>query len=223
MNQIPDSPGPAGPELPPSDASSSIPFEDASQPFLSRLLETMKLAFADPTRLFSNMPSENIGAPVLYGLITGTIAAVFTILWQTMFGGLLSIVESTELDDFAISTGFMFVWLIFSPVFIVVGLFVQSAIYHVMLLIVGDGQRGFGVTLRAVCYGSTPQLLGLVPLCGSLVGGIWSVVLVILAAIHGHRTDAWRVVLAYFLPTIVCCCMAFWLASMFGLLGALSR
>ena len=204
-------------------AGSSIPFEDTSQPFLSRLLETMKLAFADPAKLFSNMPSADIGPPVVYGLITGTIAAVFTILWQTMFGGLLTIAENAPFDDFALGTGFMFVWLIFSPVFIIVGLFVQAAIYHVMLLIVGDGQRGFGVTLRAVCYGSTPQLLGVVPICGSLIGGIWTLVLVIMAAIYGHRTDAWRVILAYFLPMILCCCLAFWLASMFGLLGALSR
>jgi hypothetical protein len=169
------------------------------------------------------MPSEDIGAPVLYGLIIGTIAAVFTILWNMMFGGLLTIAENAAFDDFAIGTGFMFVWLIFSPVFVIVGLFIQSAIYHVMLMIVGGGRRGFGVTLRSVCYGSTPQLLGLVPICGSLVGGIWTMVLVIMAAIYGHRTDAWRVILAYFLPMIVCCCLAFWLASMFGLIGAFSR
>ena len=37
------------------------------------------------------------------------------------------------------------------------------------------------------------------------------------------RTDAWRVILAYFLPSILCCCLLLWLLMSFGLLGALAN
>lgn len=198
---------------------SSVPFEDRSVGFLTRFLETVKMAFAEPGRLFSGLPAENIGAPVLYGTIIGTISSVFGVVWNLMFGGLASIVSRASFEEFALSTGFMSVGLILSPVLVLVGLFISAGIFHVMLMIVGGARGGFGVTMRSVCYGSTPQLLGVVPLCGSLVGWIWSLVLVILAAIRGHRTDAWRVILAYFLPLVLCCCLGFYLASMFGLLG----
>jgi hypothetical protein len=90
------------------------------------------------------------------------------------------------------------------------------------LLVFGGAPRGFGVTLRAVAYGSTPQLLGVLPICGAIVGGLWSMVLVIIGAIYGHGTDGWRAILGYFLPLILCCCLVWVLLSTFGLLGALA-
>ncbi len=219
MDETAATPGGDGTQAPPPEGGSSVPFEDTSLPFMTRLLETVKMAFADPVKLFSGMASEDIGPPVVYGLIIGTVSMVFSLAWNMLFGGLASIAERASIEEFALSTGMMGLVMIFSPLFVVVALFVTAAIYHVMLMIVGDAQRGFGVTLRAVCYGSTPQLLGVVPFCGSLVGGIWGMVLAIMGAIYGHRTDGWRAILAYFLPMIVCCCLVFFLASMLGLIG----
>ena len=39
----------------------------------------------------------------------------------------------------------------------------------------------------------------------------------------GHGTDWWPAILAYFLPTIVCCCLAWWLLMSLGLLGFLAH
>jgi hypothetical protein len=187
---------------------------------MTRILETIKLAFANPVKLFSNLPSDDIGPPVLYGVILGTIVAALSIVWQMMFGGLAMISEHVPVEEMVIGTGVMSFMLIASPIFVVVGLFVNAAIFHVMLLIVGDGSRGFGVTLRTYCYGTTPNLLAVVPICGGIVGALWSIVLVILAAIHGHRTDPWRAIVAYFLPLILCiCCLWFFFSSIIGFLG----
>ena len=214
---------PEGSDGPPPPVGSSVPFEDGSQPFATRLLETVKQAFAEPLRLFSNMPADNIGPPVVYAVVIGAIGFAFMALWITMFGGVVSLVDNAGFEEFAIGSGSMLLLTIFSPVLVLVGLFVNAAIFHLMLMLVGGARRGFGVTLRSVAYGSTPQLLGVVPFCGSIVGGLWTMVLVILAAIHGHRTDAWRAILAYLLPFIFCCCLAIWLVSVLGFAGLFAR
>jgi len=206
-------------EQPPSSGS-SVPFEDRSLPFMTRILETVKMAFADPIRLFSNMPADDIGPPVLYGVILGTFVSVLWIVWEMLFGGMAMLADHAPVEDVVLGTGILSFMLVASPILVAVGLFINAAIFHLMLLIVGDGSRGFGVTLRAYCYGTTPTLLAIVPICGGIVGGVWSAVLIIIAAIYGHQTDGWRAVVAYFLPMIFCCCCGwFFLATFLGFLG----
>lgn len=201
----------------------SVPFEDLSRPFLERLIETVKLSFADPVRLFSGMVPGDIGPPLVYGLIIGTIAAITGLLWQLLFGGLAMFADQSGFSGFALSTGFMILMMFLSPLFVVVGLFIASGLYHVCLLLLGDGERGFAMTFRAVCYGGTPQLLGVVPICGGFVGGIWALVLVIMAGKLGHGTDTWKAILGYFLPILLCCCLAAGLGLMFGLFSGMSQ
>jgi hypothetical protein len=42
-----------------------------------------------------------------------------------------------------------------------------------------------------------------------MVGGIWSIVLVIIGLKEAHQIPTWKAVLAYFLPLIFCCCCVF--------------
>ncbi len=211
----------AGGDQPPSPRS-SVPFEDATIPFLERFLATVKLAFSNPVQLFSNMPESGIGPPLVYGVVVSSIGAVVGLVWQTMFGGMATLFGGSG-EEFAVSTGLMVLIAILSPLFAALGIFIASGIFHLMLMLLGGANRGFETTLRAVCYGYTPNLLAIIPICGGLVGSVWSLVLVIMGAIYGHRTDGWRAVLAYFLPLIVCCCLAAGLASMFGLFGTLAN
>ena len=55
-----------------------------------------------------------------------------------------------------------------------------------------------------------------------LIGGIWALVLAIIAAKMGHGTDWWKAILAYFLPMILCCCLITWLLMTFGFIGAIA-
>ena len=153
-------------------------------------------------------------------MLVGTVTAVFSIVWNMMFGGLTALLSNASAEEFAISTGMYMLLLLFSPVLSMIGLFVSTILYHVALLILGGGGRGFSVTFRAIAYGSTPNLLCVLPICGGFIGGIWAMVLAILAARQGHGTDWWRAILAYFLPLIACCCLGLWLAMTLGLLGA---
>lgn len=200
----------------------SVPFEDSSLPFSTRFIETIKLAFINPKSLFSGMQADNIGAPILYAVLIGTIGGVIAAGWQLMFGSLASMAERVGLEEFFLQTGFIFIFMVLSPLFALVGLFIHAGLYHLMLLLVGDGERGFSITLRSVAYGLTPGLLGIIPFCGSIVGGIWSMVLTILGVMYGHLTDGWRAVLAYFLPMILCCGAIWGMIMLFGLLAGIN-
>lgn len=201
---LPGAPSP-GPE---AEQPSSVPFEDGSRPFLQRWWETFTLSLSNPAQLFSNLKDDNLGLPVLYAVIMGTVAGVFASIWQILFGGMFAFLDEGALEGFAVSGIFTAFIVVFMPLFVIVWLFVWTAIYHLCLLLLGTESRGFGVTLRAVAYGYGPQLFAIVPFCGGFVGGIWTLVLTILGAYWGHRTDAWRAVLAYFLPLVVCCGIA---------------
>ena len=116
-------------------------------------------------------------------------------------------------------SGFVNLVMIFlAPFLIVAGLFIWGGIYHLCLLLLGTQSRGFGITLRAVAYSYGPNLLAIIPFCGGMIGGVWVIVLTILGAFYGHRTDAWRAVVAYLIPIVVCCgiMMVLW----FLILGA---
>jgi hypothetical protein len=202
-------------------AQSSVPFEQDGD-FFTRFVETFKKVIANPVEFFSGMTDGDLGRPILYSVIVQTIATAISIVWHLMFGGMQSALMGIDPSVFAIQTSFMIMLLVFSPLFALIGLFISSGIYHLMLMLLGSGQRGFGITLRAVAYGGTPLVFAVVPLCGSSIGGIWAIVLAILGATYGHRTDGWRATLAYFLPLIVCCCLAFGMLWMFGTLAALT-
>jgi len=206
----------------PQAPANSIPFEDRTLPFVTRFTRTVGRAFSDPMGLFSAVPSGDIGAPLLYGVLVNTVAIVVSTAWQMVFGSLAMLADTTSLSHVVFSNTFLLMFMVFSPAFAALSLLVSSGIYHVVLLLLGDGQRGFGVTFRAVTYGSTPQLLAVIPFCGGLVGGVWVVVLEIIGASRGHGTEWWRALLAYFLPAIVCCCLLVWAATSFGLLSALA-
>ena len=78
-----------------------------------------------------------------------------------------------------------------------------GAIQHVFVLIVG-GEKGFDQTIKAVLYGSTPNLLiGWIPLIGGIIGGIWSLILYMIGIRESHKISNRRAILAVLLPIIV--------------------
>ncbi len=203
------------------EPQNTIPFEDASQPFFQRLFRTVGMAFTQPLRLFSVTPDGDIGLPLIYGLIVGTVSGVIGTLWGMLFGGFAMLFEGVRAKEFAVSTGMYILIMFLMPLFVLVGMFISTVINHLCLLVLGDGKRGFAVTFRAVAYGNTPALLCLLPVCGGFIGGIWAMVVQIIGFKAGHRSEWWQAILAYFLPAICCCCLAIYLLMTFGILGAI--
>jgi hypothetical protein len=114
---------------------------------------------------------------------------------------------------------------LFAPLFILIGLFIWSAILHAFLWILGGAKEGFEATIRVVSYsaGST-YLFQLIPICGGLVGLIWSLVLQIIGMSRAHEISGGKAAAAVLLPLLLCCVVLVALCAAFaGLILAMMR
>lgn len=214
---------------PPPECKSNKLLWDNEGPFFTRLFNTWVEVMFHSTRFFKYMPVSGIGKPLVYGLILGSLGVIVGTFWQLLFTMMqVSFIPSfgnhdrfAQMGIFAFSTVYYIVLMVFSPLIILIGQFIWSGILHLCLMIFSGNKKGFEATFRVVSYGSySPGVFTIIPFCGGMVGGIWSIVLVIIGLKETHQIPTWKAVLAYFLPLIFCCCCVFILAVIFGGFGA---
>jgi hypothetical protein len=212
---------------PPSEIVPVIPWEDPGQPSLNGLFETVRLLATRPGDAFRRMPiTGGIGRPLFYAVAIGWLGLAVNIAWQVLFqGAWLPFLESADelagmgaMYGLTIGSGFVLALLV--PFFIIIGVFIAAAIYHLMLLIVGGATSGFEATARVVCYAQTAHLAGLIPCCGPIFGLVWTVVLYVVGLSVAHRTSQGKALLAFVLPLVLCCVLsALLLLAIGGLAG----
>ncbi len=212
--------GPA-PETP--APRSGLPWDQRqSKGLFSAFIETLQLVLSKPTVAFTVMKREGgLGEPLIYALIGGSFGMVFYWIYNLVFQSFaLFQPRHNPLAGVFAGIGSIFL-LILVPVFVVIGVFIISAILHLCLMLVGGAKQSFETTFRVICFtgGSINPLL-VIPFCGGLVVGIWKIVLYCIGLARAHETDTGRAVLAVLLPLIVCCGGIALLAMMFGMLGA---
>lgn len=201
-----------------------VPWEDMKKwGFFSALWQTWKESVFNPELFFSRLPYKGgFGYPILYALIIIWIGTAFEQLWGLAFSGFMyqmmaNFVPSDEMFwTTGLQTGFSLIYLIIAPVFIVLGLFVVSGIYHVIMMIFGWTNRDFEATFRSFSYSAGPLIFKIVPICGGLVGWIWTLVLSIIGLKHMQKTTSGKAALTIFIPIILCCCLSMILAAFFG-------
>lgn len=71
----------------------------------------------------------------------------------------------------------------------------NAALDHLVLRMVGDRVKGFGVTLRASALSLAPALIGLVPLCGYYVFFVWALVIRVFAYRAFHELPTRKAVI----------------------------
>lgn len=204
-----------------------LPWEDSRVGRFNGLVRTISLFLTRPDEAFSRMADTGLGRPFMYAVITAWIELVVIFAYWAIFQLPLFLFNLPGLDEelagAAIGAGFVIaigagVFLLM-PFLVAVGLAVQSCILHLMLLIVGEGKRGFDTTVRAICYSHTADLANVIPLCGGLVSLVWFVALQIIGLARAHQCSYGKAALAVFLPILLCCsCVSVGLA----VLGAFS-
>jgi hypothetical protein len=178
--------------------------------------ETWKQAMSNPVAFFRRVPKQgNFVLPMYYGIICQSLAIILMWAYQAGFHAIPTLMNMTA--DFGgygpwtmdMSWPSMMILVtalvVIAPVFAVAGLFCTSAIYHVCLMVLGGARHGFEGTFRAVCYGSSAQGLSVIPMIGSVVAGVWSLVLTVIGIKEIHQTNYVRAILAVVLPVVICC------------------
>jgi hypothetical protein len=213
----------------PSEAAaprSGLPWEHRqARGFFNAFIETLVLVLTKPGEAFTDMRREGgLGEPLIYALIGGCVGGVVSFLFSL---GLQSVgLFADRHDTFGAMAGMGIgsaAFIILLPLFIVIALFIGSAIVHLCLMIVGGANQSFETTFRVLAFsqGSTGPLQ-MIPICGGLIAGVWALVCNCIGLARAHETDTGRAVLAVFLPLVVCCGGVLLIAFMFGAMGAWS-
>jgi hypothetical protein len=182
------------------------------------MLETIKGVLIEPGDTFRNASrTAGIGPALLFGLILGLAGSIIGLFWQyfmgAAFGGGLGSsafgdgLPAEFADILPDPSTLLVLSLAMTPVFILIGLFLWSAIVHLMLLLLGGASQGYEATFRTIAYcsGST-ALFQAVPFCGGWVGGIWSLVAQILCLKEMHNISGGKAAAAVLVPFVLCCC-----------------
>jgi hypothetical protein len=204
---------------------SGLPWDERhSKGLFQGFIETLQMVLTRPSEAFTAMQREGgLGEPLLYAIIGGSFGLIFYFIYQLAFQSLGVFANRPNPLAHLIGAGIGGVILIiFVPVLVAIGVFVNAAILHVCLMIVGGAKQPFETTFRVICFASGSVFpLMVVPLCGGLIAGIWDLVLRCIGLARAHETDTGRAVLAILLPVIVCCCGGFVCVMMLGGFGAL--
>jgi len=233
LSQFPEL-GTAAPAAPPAQISpgatsegaaprTGLPWEHRQERgFFNAFIETLVMVLTKPSEAFTVMKREGgLGEPLIYALIGGCLGGIVSLLFSL---GLQSAgFFADRHDTFAAMAGMggSAAFIILVPLFVVIGLFIFSAIFHLCLMIVGGANQSFETTFRVVAFsqGSTGPLQ-MIPVCGGMIAGVWALVCFCIGLARAHNTDTGRAVLAVLLPLIVCCGGITLVVFMFGGLAA---
>lgn len=235
LSQFPEFGGAAAPAVPPlqggatptstlAAAGTGLPWEHRQERgFVNAFIETLTMVLTRPAEAFGVMKREGgFGEPLIYALIGGCVGGIVSFLFSLGFQslGLFANRHNSGLAAMA-GMGIGSAMIILLPLFIVIGLFIGSAIVHLCLMIVGGANQSFETTFRVLAFShGSAGPLQIIPLCGGLISGVWALVCTCIGLARAHETDTGRAVLAVFLPLIVCCGGGILIAVMFGALGA---
>src|SRR5437016_11174798 len=204
---------------------SGLPWDERhSKGLFHGFIETLQMVLTRPSEAFTAMKREGgVGEPLLYAIIGGSFGLIFYFAYQLAFQSLgMFANRPNPLAHLVGASIGSVILIIFVPVLVAVGTFINAAIFHVCLMSVGGAKQSFETTFRVICFASGSVFpLMVVPLCGGLIAGIWDIVLRCIGLARAHETDTGRAVLAVLLPVIVCCCGGLLCAMMLGGFGAL--
>ena len=171
-------PPPGG--VPPAPPVQPLPWEQPGYPALEALYETAKLFLTAPSQAFARISlTGTLGRPLLYAVIFGWLGIIASQAYSLAFRGAIHNLLS-GLPGYnsrlmfgmpvAATVGIM----ILAPFFVLLGIFIWSAIVHLFLMLVGGANTGFASTVRVVAYTGTVQIVQVVPLCGGTIAAIWA-------------------------------------------------
>jgi hypothetical protein len=218
-------------------AGGSTPWEERDRlGFVGAFVETTKQVLMTPTSFFQRMPVlGGIPSPLLYGVIAGYLALVV----NALYGAVLQAVFASTLAGLGNREGAapllgmlqgglgLVIQIVLGPINVIIGLFLMSAIYHLLLLLFGGARGGFEATFRVVCYGHAGHLLSVIPVCGFLAI-VYVLVLYVIGLSEAHGISRGKAAIVVLVPILlVCCCCILAFGVFFGslatLLGHLQR
>jgi hypothetical protein len=185
----------------PAEATAPFPWPPAEgDSIIEAFGSTWRGAALEPKRFFGAMPADgSIGAALLYYLTLGMAVSASGIVWSVLRGGSGAEREAVlgAGDMPALSPLLQF---LFSPLILLLSIFLAAAVVHLLLKAFGGASRDLGFTIRLFAFAYSPQILGVIPVVGTAVGFAWMVVVAIVGLRAGHGTTTGRAAAAVLIP-----------------------
>ena len=181
------------------------------------LLNEMKGFLLAPSATFRKTRGKSVAAAYQYYV---ALLVIFTVLFGIVvvslgfssfmsmanqmaaipiLGGVIS-AAVVNFSTFIISLNVFFVYLVFLALFM--GIFILGLKTHVFVLLMG-GEKGVVQTVKTTMYAATPALLlGWIPFVG-VIGGIWSLALLVIGIKENHEMEMGNAVLVVFIPIML--------------------
>jgi hypothetical protein len=201
-----------------ASAGGEFDYRDPIQSFVV----TVRRLVLEPVAFFRGMTRQgDFVNPLVFALICWEVSAII--------GGFLGVLASIVglgargVGDAIVS---FFASLILTPIFAVIGLFIAAGIIHLLVtLIARPMSTGFETTFRVLAFSNVTALISWIPILGSLVGGIWYVVLSVFGVREGHATSTGKAAAIVLIPAAVALFILLVLAAVIGavIFGALSN
>src|SRR5215813_6182360 len=165
LSQFPEFGGAAAPSAPPVQPGvaptlttaverTGLPWEHRQERgFFNAFIETLTMVLTRPAEAFSVMKREGgLGEPLIYALIGGCLGGIVSALFSLGFQSIGLFADKTNSLAAMTGMGIGFGTIILVPLFIVIFLFIWSAIVHLCLMIVGGANQAFETTFRVVAF-----------------------------------------------------------------------
>ncbi len=212
----------------------SVEFDDMnSSTFLSLFLPTLREIVFRPAEFFDRLRVPGpLWPAIIFGVIMavpgGIVSNLTNMIFQTNLVDTLATLNIEIPEEFKASLGSQagvsvmtsLFAMIFVPVGAFIGFFINGAITHLMLMMLGGANAKMEDTIRVVGYGGATSVAQLVPFVGPLAGYVWNVVVVSIGLSRVHRIPGWKAVAAVLIPLVFCCCTAALIA--FVVMGAVA-
>ncbi|MCP4574261.1 MAG: hypothetical protein GY838_18015 [bacterium] len=172
--------------------------------YLNATYLTVKGVMLSPAQFFHRMPARvGLAQPLFFAVVLGVIASFFSWMWALSGSSLQVLVEEDMAG--AMKGPFVgFIVFLTSPVTAAITVAINAALTHLVLMLVGGNRLGFEATFRVAAYAMATSILAVVPFCGSTVGALWSVAVMIIGLYSIHETEPWKAIVAVLAPTLLC-------------------
>jgi hypothetical protein len=184
------------------------PWEDPELSAPAGFFRTLREVLFRPGEFFAHLGGEGWAEPLAFGLIASSVGLLGALFWQVLVRA-----------PAGLSPGWLAVLMAGAPVLALANLGIGGICWWGSVALVGAG-RDFTPTWRIFCYAQGGMALGLMPLFGMPVAGIWVLALMYCGVkrVYGISTGGSWGALAVFLSlqaalALICC---------LGLAGALT-
>ena len=174
--------------------------------FFKAYFDTVSALLMKPSDAFTVMKREGgLTDPLLFALIGGSLGTLVSMLFQIGLQSFLGLSRGSNVAN-VFGTGMVILFLILTPLFLALGMFIGSGILHLCLTILGGANRPFETTFRVFCYScGAAYLFSIIPFCGGYVTPVYNIVLQCIGLARAHETTTGKAVMAVILPLLICC------------------